>query len=202
MSKILLALITAFLLLGAARAAEEFELAIPTLKEGSDAPALKVSKWVKGGPVVLADGKGKQIHIVEFWATWCPPCVRSIPHLTKISQRFGKSGVTVVGISIDGEGTREKVEPFVKNMGPKMDYNVALDDADAMKKAYLDAAEAQGIPHAFIVGKDGRIAWQGHPMDGLDLKIAELVGDKDYAEGAKKEKELQENLQNAAEGED
>src|SRR5580765_2092376 len=79
------------------------------LKVGDEAPALKVAKWVKGKPVTLSEGKDKQIYVIEFWATWCPPCRQSIPHLTKIARHFDKSNVTIIGVSIDSEKTQAKV---------------------------------------------------------------------------------------------
>jgi thiol-disulfide isomerase/thioredoxin len=57
-----------------------------TLKIGDPAPPLAVSKWVKGTPVKkLGDG---QVHVVEFWATWCGPCKVSIPHLTELAKKY------------------------------------------------------------------------------------------------------------------
>lgn len=169
------------------------------LKEGDAAPALTIEKWVKGDPVNIAEGKGKKTFVVEFWATWCGPCVRGIPHITKMAERFGKSDVVFIGVSIDGPETRSRVEPFVQEMGKKMGYTVATDKDRTTQTAWLDAAGAQGIPHAFVVSKEGKIAWQGHPMAGLGKKLAELVGDKDYiAIEEKKDKatgEIQKALQ-------
>lgn len=156
------------------------------LGPGDPAPELKVAKWVSGKEVKIADGKDKNIFVIEFWATWCGPCIQTIPHLTRIANRFEKQGLVVVGVSTDGDETRDRVEPFVKRMGKKMGYSVALDDRGATGKAFMEAAGAEGIPHAFLIGKDGKVAWHGHPMDGLDLRIAEMVGDKAYAESAKK----------------
>jgi thiol-disulfide isomerase/thioredoxin len=164
------------------------------LKVGDPAPPLKVSKWLKGKPVNLAEGKGKKIYVVEFWATWCGPCRESIPHLSKMAGHFEKNDVTVIGVSVDAEETRDRVEPFVKEKGDRMGYTVALDDGDATNKAYMEAARIEGIPHAFLIAKDGKIAWHGHPMDGLGIKLAELVGDKAYAESAKKAQELEEKV--------
>ncbi len=94
---------------------------------GDPAPPLQISEWVKGGPVKLADGKGKTIYVIEFWATWCPPCRASIPHLTELQKKFKDKGVVFVGISNEKLAT---VKKFVKQMGDKMDYVVAIDQDD------------------------------------------------------------------------
>ena len=53
---------------------------------GQAASPLKITEWVKGKPVDLAATKDKQVVVVEFWATWCPPCIKSIPHLTDMAK--------------------------------------------------------------------------------------------------------------------
>ncbi|MBB6052224.1 TlpA family protein disulfide reductase [Armatimonas rosea] len=137
------------------------------LKLGDAAPALKLSKWVKGTPVTsLAKGK---VHVVEFWATWCGPCKVSIPHLTELAKKF-QSKADFLGVSIN-EGSPDyqaKVAKFVKDMGAKMNYNVAIDTASQrgfMSTNWMDAAGQNGIPTAFIIDKAGKVAWIGHPME-------------------------------------
>ena len=92
---------------------------------GDPAAALQVIEWVKGKPVDIASGKGKTIYVVEFWATWCPPCRESIPHLSELQKKFKDKGVVIVGVS--GEKS-EAVTNFVAKMGSKMDYTVAIDN--------------------------------------------------------------------------
>jgi len=167
------------------------------LKVGDAAPPLKVAKWIQGKPMALSEGKGKNIYVVEFWATWCGPCRTSIPHLNRMAARFEKQNVVFIGVSVDGEDTRDEVEPFVTRMGKKMTYPVALDDQGGTNQAYMEAAGVNGIPHSFIVDKEGKLSWHGHPMDGLGLRIAEMVGDKGYAEAAKKLTDEEEKLRSA-----
>jgi thiol-disulfide isomerase/thioredoxin len=146
--------------------------AAPRLKIGDPAPPLQIASWAKGKPVVLADGKDKNIYVVEFWATWCPPCRESIPHLTALQKKYKDQGVVIVGVSAEES---KVVEPFVVKQGEKMEYTVAVDKEEATTKAYLEAFGVNGIPHAFIIDREGRIAWAGHPMDGLDQALDGIV---------------------------
>lgn len=142
---------------------------------GMDAPPLNIAKYVKGGPVDLAKGKGTRTYVVEFWATWCPPCRMSIPHLTEIQKKFKDKNVTVIGVS---DESVDDVAPFVKEMGDKMDYVVALDDEQKTFLSYMAAFEQDGIPTAFIVDKTGRIVWYGSPLEDLEDVLGDVVAGK------------------------
>jgi thiol-disulfide isomerase/thioredoxin len=147
------------------------------------AAPLKIDEWVKGKPTVLADGKGKTIYVVEFWATWCAPCRASIPHLTELQRKFKDKGVVFIGIS---DEKPDKVKPFVEKMGDKMDYTVAIDKDKGTSEGYMEAYGINGIPHAFIVDKAGRVAWNGHPMDDLDKRLEDMLSGKYDLTTAKK----------------
>lgn len=151
----------------------------PDLRIGVAAPPLKIMKWVKGTPVEeLQEG---QTYVVEFWATWCGPCIRAMPHITEVAQKF-EGRTTVMGISI-AERLQERtedsllalVEPFVAEQGDKMGYNVGIDGPEEeMSKTWFKAAGQRGIPCTFVVGKDKKIAWIGHPMQ-MDKVLEQVV---------------------------
>lgn len=146
---------------------------------GMDAPPLQIAKFVKGDPVDLAKGKGSQVYVVEFWATWCPPCRESIPHLTELQKKFKDKNVTIIGVSDEAV---DEVVPFVKEMGDKMDYVIAVDDEQKTAVNYMAAFDQDGIPTAFIVDKAGRIVWYGSPFGEMDEILAKVVaGEFDLA---------------------
>lgn len=151
---------------------------------GDKAPPLKVETVVKGKAVNLDKG----LHVVEFWATWCGPCKVSIPHLTEMAKKYkGKVDFTGVSVWENGDDQLGQVKKFVAAMGPKMDYNVAFDGAaKAMDTGYMKASGSNGIPTAFLV-KDGQVIWIGHPMDGLDKTIDQVIAGKYDVQAAKVE---------------
>jgi thiol-disulfide isomerase/thioredoxin len=154
----------------------------PTLVVGAPAPALQVETWVKGAPVASFE-KGKT-YVVEFWATWCGPCIASMPHLSALSRQYKDKGVTIVGVTTkDPDNDLPAVEAMVKQKGDGMDYTVAWDAGRATNEAYMRAAERNGIPCAFVIDGAGKIAFIGHPMY-LDEPIRQIVaGTWDAAKG-------------------
>jgi thiol-disulfide isomerase/thioredoxin len=160
------------------------------LMVGDAAPKFEVREFVKGEPIKQFEA-GKT-YVVEFWATWCGPCMASIPHLTELQK--ANPTVVFIGVSVDEETS--EVKTFVKDMGDKMDYRVAIDTrtkaatTGLMQKSWLDASLQDGIPVTFIVNKEGKLAWIGHPGE-MEEPLAKIVEGKwDLAAEIKKQEEM------------
>ncbi len=138
---------------------------------GDTAPALQNVQWIKNGPVDILHGKGKLVYVIEFWATWCPPCVESIPHLTELQEKYQKQGLVIAGISIDRDSRIAK-EFTLQNT--EMKYNVGFDTDGNTSKEYM--TENSGIPTVFVIDKNGTVAWIGHPMELDNILEAVLAG--------------------------
>ena len=159
---------------------------IEVLGPGSKAPPISVDAWVKGEPVTKFE-PGK-VYVVEFWATWCGPCIKSMPHLTAIQKQHPE--ITVIGVAgLENPASNrpdlspdapavdprlEKVREFVKSRDDSIGYRIAFDGDGTMGKGWMRPAKQRSIPWACVVGGDGNIAWMGHP-DLLDAALAKVL---------------------------
>ncbi len=130
-----------------------------TLSVGDSAPALNVETWVKGE----FNPSNAEVYVVEFWATWCGPCKRSIPHLTQLQEEYAEDGLTIVGISTDEDSSL--VKKFVAQQGMKMDYTIGVDLKRRTQRNWMGKAGLKGIPSAFIVDLNGIIQFIGNPLE-------------------------------------
>lgn len=148
---------------------------------GDPAPPLPIERWIKGTPVRV--GAGANLFVVEFWATWCGPCKRSIPHLTELQKKFAGQGVVVLGVS---DEPVSDVQPFVTAQGGNMDYRVAVDSSQRSIQNWMKAYGESGIPHAFVVGTNGTVLWHGFPTEELDRTLASILAGSFDLERAKR----------------
>jgi thiol-disulfide isomerase/thioredoxin len=100
---------------------------------------------------VLQDYKGKVL-ILDFYATWCVPCRKSIPHLIELQRRYQKDGLEVVGLNVGGPDDQEKVSDFARAFG--IQYTLAIPDNDLISFLLSDNGD---IPQTFIFNRNGQL---------------------------------------------
>jgi thiol-disulfide isomerase/thioredoxin len=128
----------------------------PVEETAKKATEISAEYWMNSKPLTLEGLKGK-IVVLEFWATWCPPCRKSVPHMIELNKKYAGQGIVVIGLT---DEPKDKVEPFVK----EMNMNYAVGGGSKTLNQY----GVKGIPTAFIIDPSGEIAWKGHPMSGMD----------------------------------
>ena len=174
------AIVLVSLLVGTAQADDK-----PKLTIGSKAPHIEIEHWFSTGDFDevsrLRPGK---IYVIEFWATWCPPCRKAIPHIAEVQEKYASQDVQI--ISVTREDT-ETVEKFLDKKVPgdsektfrdvTKKYCLTADPDKSVTRDYFYAAKQTGIPTAFIVGRTGRIEWIGSPFS-MEKPLAQVAADK------------------------
>ncbi len=124
---------------------------------GDEAPPLHASKWLnwQGDAPSLESLKGRVV-LLEFWGTWCGPCVRAMPGIQKLHDRYSNRGLTVLAISYEAEAV---IQPFLTKNAFTMPVG-----SDTDKKT-ISAYPIKGWPTTVVIGKDGKIAHVGSPYD-------------------------------------
>lgn len=140
----------------------------------SDSSAIERLQLVRGLPYLEpADAPGLTLGkpvVVEFWATWCPPCVESVPHLVELDERLRSDGLVLIGVhSRRGAEDEANVRRFVE--ARHVEYPIALDREGQASRAF----GVSGIPKAFVFDRDGALVWDGHPLDPAFTTAVEEV---------------------------
>lgn len=114
-------------------------------------------------PVTLASLRGRVV-LIDFWATWCGPCVASIPHLIELHGKYADQGLVIVGHT---DGSSTNLEGFIA--AKKIPYLISVGPDIG------DAYGVSGIPHVFVVDPEGKVAWEGHPAQLQEDVITGLL---------------------------
>lgn len=170
-------------------AAQQNTEAEKTLTIGDKAPKIDIAHWVKPGVLAeqgtqfkpITEFEKDKVYVLEFWATWCGPCVASMPHMTDLQEKYADYDVTFIGVSdeplptvVDFLFKEYKGDGKIQNN--RIGYTLTTDPDESVKKDYFRAAGQTGIPCAFIIGKDNRVEWIGHPMT-MDDPLNKVVHD-------------------------
>ena len=120
--------------------------------------------------VSLSQISGKSLTVVDFWATWCQPCIRSMPRLVDLSEAYKDKGVSFIGISVDSPRNLSKVKPFARSMGIR--YPILLDSSGEL----MGELNVTAVPTLFIINSDYKILYIHEGFNaGDELAIREEI---------------------------
>lgn len=132
------------------------------------APAF-VRKDLEGNPVSLREKRGKVL-LLNFWATWCSPCLEEMPQFKRWQEKYGPEGFEVIAVSMDD--TRDPVRAFVGRLRPN--FPVVMGD-EKLGNLY---GGIFGLPVSYLIGRDGRIEARlagATDMDALEERVESLL---------------------------
>lgn len=119
-------------------------------KVGEAAPEISAKEWINSQtPLTLAGLRGKVV-VVDFWATWCGPCIESIPHLNELQRKYSGRNFQLLSLVLEG---RQTMDPFLARH--TVEYPIGIESRS------LDDYGILEIPHAFVIDQNGKIIWSG-----------------------------------------
>jgi cytochrome c biogenesis protein CcmG, thiol:disulfide interchange protein DsbE len=154
MRKIIYALVLGmFLVSGSACGKKQEESGLGSRKPAID---FSVKELNSGKEIKLSDLKGKVV-MLDFWATWCPPCRMSVPHMRELQEEYKDQGFEILGISMDTRGGEKVVTDFIKQYS--INYLVGWDPQGSIAVKWAEiSGPIRGIPTAFFIDRKGKVA--------------------------------------------
>ena len=132
----------------------------------SDFPKLHITEIIQGSENDIGFWGDGKVYVIDLWGTWCKPCIKNIPKLTDIQNKYKSKGLRVIGYSWEDP---EKVKKLLLKMGDKMLYTLVNDQDEKFLHIVAEEREmVESFPYSFVIGMKGNLIWSGNPENGLE----------------------------------
>mgnify|MGYP001827051203 CR=1 FL=1 len=142
------------------------------LMVGDQAPMLAGAKWLRGGPV--DKWQAGHVYLLDFWATWCAPCLQMMPSHQALEDRYGQERFHVVGIAIwSDDGPMKPARALEKH--PSLRYAVVEDTEGRFADLFMGGTGTRGLPTFMLIDRKGRLAWVGEPGEEFETTLDQIL---------------------------
>lgn len=132
-------------------------------------PDLMHTEVIQGSKEDIGYWGDGNVYVIEIWGTWCAPCIKNIPQLTALHNKYKSKGLRVIGYSWEDP---VKVEALLERMGDQMQYYLVNDQEGRFLKVVAEEREmVESFPFSFVIAENGDLVWSGNPSHGLDVFI-------------------------------
>ena len=151
---------------------------------GDTAPRLRLDTFISGIPI--DNFESGRIYVVDFWTTYCKPCIELMPHLAKLTKQY-KDDLSVISVNVyqKRQYPKSRAVEIIDSLGKKVNFSVAFESGTEMQNTWLKHNWNAGVPKSFVVEKSGRIAWSGYPTD-LDNVLKLIVNNQWNVDSARR----------------
>lgn len=142
---------------------------------GSAAPKVATSKlpdfeleMLSGGTIRLSEQLGKKVILLDFWATFCDPCLLAMPHLSALYKKYEAQGFVILGVNIDGPESLARVRSEVRKRG--VEFPILLDPETEALALYNPASS---MPYSILIDREGNIIQKKEGFSPSDMPVLE-----------------------------
>jgi thiol-disulfide isomerase/thioredoxin len=159
---------------------------------GDPAPPLEGVVWLRGGP--HDQWTRGHVYVLDFWATWCAPCVTQMPSHQALENRYAGKDVHVVGVAVwSDEGPMTPAKALEEH--PGLTYAVAEDVDNLIAKIYMDGTKTRGLPAIMLIDRAGRLVWVGEPGDEFGAALEAVAADSFDPDSARRRDDVRRQSQ-------
>lgn len=135
-------------------------------------PDLQFTEVIKGKESSIGHWGDGKVYVIELWGTWCAPCIQNMPNLSRLQQKYAEKELVVIGYSWESP---EKVKKLVNQLNDQIQYTLVNDQSEKFMKILAEDLEiVESFPCSFVIDREGKLVWSGHPEQGLELVLAQL----------------------------